>query len=166
MLLRWPSPVASPRADDRSRGDGARLLDGRGGSSSEVELASGANAVSLNLPPEWVKYSEDSTTNMARIKERLAQLATLHARALLPNFDEFSGEDAKVEVLTQEITHLFKRTEKSLMALGAKKGGDEGDAKVRQNVVRALAADLQKLSIDFRKKQKDYLQKLKLTQDR
>lgn len=126
----------------------------------------GGGSVALNLPPDWCKYSEDAATTMGRIKERLAQLATLHARALLPNFDEFSGEDAKVEVLTQEITHLFKRTEKNLTALGARKGGDEGDAKVRLNVVRSMAAELQKLSVDFRKKQKDYLQKLKLTQDR
>jgi len=139
-----------------------RLLDARG-APSELELGS----VAVNLPPQWVQVSENVATVMRRIKERLLQLTALHARALLPNFDEFSGEDAKVEVLTQEITGLFKRCEKSLTALSAAHtGGDEGDAKVRQNVVRSMAAELQKLSIDFRKKQKDYLQKLKLTQDR
>ena len=118
------------------------------------------------MPPAWVSVSDEVTTTMGRIKERMAELSALHARALLPNFDEFSGEDAKVEVLTQEITRLFKRCEKNLTALAGSKGADAGDAKVRQNVVRMMAAELQKLSVDFRRKQKDYLQKLKQLQDR
>ncbi len=118
------------------------------------------------MPPAWVSVSDEVTSTMGRIKERMAQLSALHARALLPNFDEFSGEDAKVEVLTQEVTRLFKRCEKNLQALSAARGPDAGDAKVRQNVVRMMAAELQKQSIEFRKKQKDYLQKLKQLQDR
>ncbi len=118
------------------------------------------------MPPAWVSVSDEVTSTMGRIKERMAQLSALHARALLPNFDEFSGEDAKVEVLTQEVTRLFKRCEKNLQALAAARGPDAGDAKVRQNVVRMMAAELQKQSIEFRKKQKDYLQKLKQLQDR
>ena len=110
--------------------------------------------------------SDEVSAMMARIRERLVELLALHARALLPNFDEFSGEDARVEVLTQEITRMFKRCEKNLTALAASKGSDQGDAKVRQNVVRSMAAELQKQSVDFRKKQKDYLQKLKQLQDR
>ena len=119
------------------------------------------------MPPDWVAVSEDVTTTMVRIKDKMAALSALHARALLPNFDEFSGEDAKVEVLTQEVTRLFKRCEKNLQALSAARpGADAGDVKVRQNVVRAMAAELQKQSVDFRRKQKDYLQKLKQLQDR
>ena len=118
------------------------------------------------MPPAWVSVSDEVSAMMARIRERLVELSALHARALLPNFDEFSGEDARVEVLTQEITRMFKRCEKNLTALAASKGSDQGDAKVRQNVVRSMAAELQKQSVDFRKKQKDYLQKLKQLQDR
>ena len=119
------------------------------------------------MPPDWVAVSEDVTTTMVRIKDKMAALSALHARALLPNFDEFSGEDAKVEVLTQEVTRLFKRCEKNLQALSAARpGADAGDVKVRQNVVRAMAAELQKQSVDFRRRQKDYLQKLKQLQDR
>lgn len=118
------------------------------------------------MPPAWVSVSDDVTTAMGRIKERIAQLSSLHARALLPSFDESSREDEKVDVLTKEITRLFKRCEKSLQALSAANTGDEGDAKVRQNVVRSMAAELQQHSMDFRRKQKDYLQKLKQTQDR
>jgi syntaxin 16 len=122
--------------------------------------------VTVNMPPAWVSVSDEVSAMMARIRERLVELSALHARALLPNFDEFSGEDARVEVLTQEITRMFKRCEKNLTALAASKGSDQGDAKVRQNVVRSMAAELQKQSVDFRKKQKDYLQKLKQLQDR
>ena len=137
----------------------ATALGGSGGDTA-------GGSVTLNMPPQWVQVSDDVTASMARIKDRLNQLAALHARALLPNFDEFSGEDAKVEVLTQEITRLFKRCEKSLQALSASQATDPGDGKVRQNVVRSMAADLQKLSMDFRRKQKDYLTKLKQLQDR
>ena len=156
------TPCLLPRADDKAKNaDSSRLL--------ATALAAGDGAgpsVALNMPPQWVQVSDDVTASMARIKDRLNQLAALHARALLPNFDEFSGEDAKVEVLTQEITRLFKRCEKSLQALSASQATDPGDGKVRQNVVRSMAADLQKLSMDFRRKQKDYLTKLKQLQDR
>jgi len=118
------------------------------------------------MPPPWVSVSDEVSGMMGRIRERLGELSALHARALLPNFDEFSGEDQRVEVLTQEITRMFKRCEKNLTALAASKSKDESDAKVRQNVVRSMAAELQKQSVDFRRKQKDYLQKLKQLQDR
>ena len=122
--------------------------------------------MTVNIAPAWVSVSDEVAGMMAKIRDRLVELSALHARALLPNFDEFSGEDARVEVLTQEITRMFKRCEKNLTALAASKGSDAGDAKVRQNVVRSMAAELQKQSVDFRKKQKDYLQKLKQLQDR
>lgn len=142
----------------------------RGPAPSELPVAdpwSGRGSdVAVSVPPAWVQVSDEVTATMARIKERMAELAGLHARALLPNFDEFSGEDAKVEVLTQEITRLFKRCEKNLTALSGSKAPDAGDAKVRQNAVRMLAAELQKHSVEFRRKQKDYLQKLKQLQDR
>ena len=92
----------------------------------------------------------------------MAELGKAHAKALLPNFDDMSGEEQVVEVITQETTRLFKRCEKRLQALSQ---GTE-DAKVRQNVQRKLAMQLQNLSVEFRKMQKDYLQKLKQQQDR
>ena len=54
-----------------------------------------------------------------------------------------------MEVLTQEVTRLFKRCEKNLQALAASKGADEGDAKVRQNVVRMMAAGKVSLAVGF-----------------
>ena len=56
------------------------------------------------------------------------QLGKAHARALLPNFDDMSGEEQVVEVITQETTRLFKRCEKRLQMLSQ---GTE-DAKVRR----------------------------------
>jgi syntaxin 16 len=166
VSLPWlTTPWLCVRSDDKAKNaDSSRLLATALGGAAGGDAPGGS--VTLNMPPQWVQVSDDVTASMGRIKDRLNQLAALHARALLPNFDEFSGEDAKVEVLTQEITRLFKRCEKSLQALSASQAADPGDGKVRQNVVRSMAADLQKLSMDFRRKQKDYLTKLKQLQDR
>lgn len=124
------------------------------------------HAVTLNMPPAWVQVSDDVTASMGRIREKISLLSSLHAKALLPTFDDNAQEDAQVNALTQEITRLFKKCEQKLQALTKANPGDEADAKVRQNVVRSMAAELQKHSMEFRRKQKDYLQKLKQTQDR
>lgn len=71
-----------------------------------------------------------------------------------------------VEVVTQEITRLFKRCESRLQKLGGPGRSTPADEKVVTNVQRKLATELQRLSQEFRKMQKDYLQRLKQQQDR
>ena len=112
------------------------------------------------MPPAWVQISRDVTHGIEEIKVRMSKLQQVHSRAILTTFDDAAGTEQEVEVMTQEITRVFKKCEKALVAL-AQTQGSEGDAKVRQNVQRQLASELQALSMDFRKGQKEYLQKVR-----
>lgn len=95
---------------------------------------------------------------------QVAELGRAHAQALLPTFDDVSSDEHAVEILTQEVSRLFKRAESGLKQLGAVRDGSEKDAKMRKNVLVSLAGDLQALSQDFRSAQKSYLGKLRQQQ--
>ena len=94
----------------------ARLLDAAIGSSSGVPSdgarGGGIAGMSSTLPPAWVDLSEEASADIAAIKDKLRELSSAHAKALLPTFDDVGGaEDHVVEVVTNEITRLFKRCE-------------------------------------------------------
>jgi syntaxin 16 len=99
------------------------------------------------------------------IRTSLRGLREAHAKALLPNFDDVAGEDVVAEALTKEVTKLFKRCDVAIRSVSETGEGD-GEERVRVNAQRKLAMELNKLSQDFRKQQKDYLAKLKSQQDR
>ena len=79
----------------------------------------GLEGLSATLPPAWVDFSEEATSDIQRIREKLKELSAAHAKALLPNFDDMGTDDHVVEVVTQETTRLFKRCEARLQRLGA-----------------------------------------------
>lgn len=113
------------------------------------------------LPPAWVDVSEEVGNDMAKIKEKMAELSKVHARAMLVTFGDSADDESSVEVLTQEITRLFKRAEARLRKLPVNDGtSSQDEEKVRKNVQISMATDLQKLSMDFRKQQKEFLQKM------
>jgi syntaxin 16 len=154
----------------RSREGTSRLLDAAlGPMSDDVEAATtvgmrmydGANARS----PAWVERCDEAARDVARIRENLRALGDAHAKALLPNFDDVGGEELVAEALTKEVTKLFKRCDVAIRAVSGTNGGD-GEERVRVNAQRKLAMELNKLSQDFRRMQKDYLAKLKSQQDR
>eukprot|EP00246_Nothoceros_aenigmaticus_P012768 TRINITY_DN4102_c0_g1_i2.p1 TRINITY_DN4102_c0_g1~~TRINITY_DN4102_c0_g1_i2.p1 ORF type:complete len:209 (+),score=55.76 TRINITY_DN4102_c0_g1_i2:154-780(+) len=101
---------------------------------------------------------------MQSIRSRMAELAKAHGRALMPTFDDDSGDQHTVELLSNEITKLLKRSEQRLQQL-SKVSGSQEDANLRRNVQRSLATDLQSLSLEFRKQQKGYLQRLRQQQE-
>lgn len=76
-----------------------------------------------------------------------------------------SQHEEEIEHLTQEITGAFRSAERGLQRMGKQGDQSAADAKTRQNVQRALATQLQALSGDFRKSQKDYLGKVKGQKD-
>jgi syntaxin 16 len=152
----------------------ARLLDAAIGSSSSGDPhgvgSSGIAGMSSTLPPAWVDFSEEASGDISSIREKLRELSSAHAKALLPTFDDIGGaEDHVVEVVTSEITRLFKRCEGKLKRLGDRVGGSdsrEEDLRVVANVRTKLATELHGLSIVFRKAQKEYLQRLQQQEGR
>ena len=156
----------------QSEAASTRLLEAALGSSSSMGLGqgdegSGREGLSATLPPAWVDFSEEVSADVNRIKGKLKELAAAHHKALLPNFDDMGNDkdDHVVEIVTQDITRLFKRCETRLRALNDARGGAH-EMVIIKNVQRKLATELQKLSQEFRKMQKDYLQRLKQQEGR
>lgn len=123
-----------------------------------------AGAVAVSLPPVWVDTSEEISNSMQQARVKMNELLKAHAKALRPTFGDSKEEQRMIESRTHEITHLLKKCEKNLQQLSLGKGPNE-DATLRKNVQRSLATDLQSLSMEFRKQQKGYLERLQQQQD-
>ena len=139
-----------------------------GGSLSEIDVETGTAATSssshphpLATAPQYVEFKELCRRDMADIKTRMAELRSLHGRASLSKFDDSRDDEAEVEVATQHITKLFRRCEARLQEVTRGPTPSPSDDKVQRNVQRTLAVELQKLSIQFRKQQKRYLERLR-----
>eukprot|EP00250_Pteridium_aquilinum_P019258 c24367_g1_i3 orf=784-1653(-) len=123
-----------------------------------------AGAVTVGLPPAWVDISEEIADDMQRARSKMNELIKVHAKALRPTFSDSKVEQRMIEVLTQEITSQIKKCEKNLQRLSVGKGSIEDD-NLRKNVQRSLATNLQSLSMEFRKQQNGYLERLRQQQD-
>ncbi|XP_020582010.1 syntaxin-41-like [Phalaenopsis equestris] len=127
--------------------------------STEDPASSSNGALTFGLPPAWVDISEDISANMQRAQTKMSQLVKAHAKALMPSFGDGKDDQHMIEVLTQELTDLLKKSEKRLQKLSTSDPSE--DSVVRKNVQRSLATDLQKLSMEFRKHQSSYLKRLR-----
>ncbi len=61
------------------------------------------------LPPFWVDISEDVNETLKEIQIKGTALGKLHAKLLLPSFEDRNNEEREVEKLTLEITKVLKR---------------------------------------------------------
>ncbi|KAK7344261.1 hypothetical protein VNO77_13683 [Canavalia gladiata] len=123
----------------------------------------GPNAVTVGLPPAWVDVSEEISADVQRARTKMAELSKAHAKALMPSFGDGKEDQHAIESLTYEVTDLIKKSEKRLRRLSAT--GPSEDSNVRKNVQRSLATDLQNLSVELRKKQSNYLKRLRLQKE-
>ncbi|XP_030474491.2 syntaxin-43-like isoform X2 [Syzygium oleosum] len=126
---------------------------------STEDPGSARGALTVGLPPAWVDTSEEIAANVQRARVKMNELAKTHAKALMPSFGDGKDDQRLIESLTLEITDLIKRSEKKLLRLSANERSE--DSNVRKNVQRSLATDLQSLSMELRKKQSTYLNRLR-----
>ncbi|CAK9135052.1 unnamed protein product [Ilex paraguariensis] len=126
--------------------------------STEDPGPSGTDAFTIGLPPDWVDVSEEVAANIQYVRVKMKDLIKVHAKALTPSFGDGKEDQCLIEALTQEITNHLRRSEKRLQKLSA--SGPSEDSNIRKNVQHSLATDLQNLSVEFRKKQSTYLQRL------
>ncbi|KAL6766744.1 SYP4 [Auxenochlorella protothecoides x Auxenochlorella symbiontica] len=145
------SPGASAAALDGN--ETARLMASALGGMSDAEVGP--------EPPQYVTFREAARAEMLTIRTEMTELRGLHGRATLSRFDESNDDEIQVEVTTQQITKLFRRCEARLQKFGSVPSENEADEKVKRNLQRTLAAELQELSIQFRKQQKAYLAQLR-----
>ncbi|KIX06089.1 uncharacterized protein Z518_04063 [Rhinocladiella mackenziei CBS 650.93] len=123
------------------------------------------------LPPRWIDVQDEVGDVLKEITLKAVKLDKLHSKHVLPGFDDESvkqQEEREIEQLTQEITRGFQECQKAIkriehMVTEARETGNlqKGDEIMAQNIQVALAARVQEVSAAFRKKQSNYLNKLR-----
>ena len=139
----------------------AGAYDGDGDAVIEMDL----------LPPRWVDIQEEVDEILKEITLKAAKLDKLHSKHVLPGFDDEhikQQEEREIEALTQQITRGFQECQKAIkriqtMVREAKETGNlaQGDETMASNIQIALASRVQEVSATFRKKQSNYLNKLR-----
>eukprot|EP00743_Colponemidia_sp_Colp-15_P001258 GILK01001381.1.p1 GENE.GILK01001381.1~~GILK01001381.1.p1 ORF type:complete len:310 (+),score=72.83 GILK01001381.1:105-1034(+) len=116
------------------------------------------------LPPLWVDLMDAARDDISRVKEKMLQLTKAQKKRMLVKFDEDHRDETDIELITAEATKLFKSCEAKVHRIATLQGSDK-DLAIRKNIQRALATQLQELSLTFRKSQKEYMSKLKRHKD-
>ncbi len=119
------------------------------------------------LPPRWIDVQDEVTEILTNVTLKSANLERLHQKHVLPGFDDEhikQQEEREIEKLTQEITRGFHECQRAIqkiekMVKEAQIAGSlsKGDEAMARNIQIALAARVQEVSANFRKKQSNYL---------
>eukprot|EP00741_Cyanophora_paradoxa_P007709 tig00001187_g7458.t1 len=132
--------------------------------------------------PRWAARAQDVQETLNLIKQRLPELRKQQGQRLLPRFE--GPSEAELEAIidrdSRAVTQLFSRAQQALQMIRpdpaaptptdaplrpeereAKRQAQQEQLVVTQNVQKALAAQLQELSVQFRREQSDYAAKLR-----
>ncbi|GMF19274.1 unnamed protein product [Phytophthora lilii] len=118
--------------------------------------------------PEWTRFAESADESIRLLHAKLEYLQLLHTRRLMIRFDDSeTQQEHEINCLTEEITALFHKADRSLKKItyafiGGEPSPSPADRLVRLNTQRAIAGRLQEISIQFRTRQREYLQRLQL----
>ncbi|KAG3115404.1 hypothetical protein PI125_g5581 [Phytophthora idaei] len=118
--------------------------------------------------PEWTRFADSADESIRLLHAKLAYLQLLHTRRLMIRFDNSEvQQEHEINCLTEEITAMFHKTDRSLKKItsafvGGETSPSPADRLVRLNTQRAIAARLQQISMQFRTRQREYLQRLQL----
>lgn len=104
---------------------------------SNAELGQ-AGAAGL-LSPQYVDFKEQIRTEMFTIKQKMNELRASHGKATLTSFDDTNSSEVEIEVLTQDITRLFRKCEVRLQRFGDTGSVSEADEKVSHTVLEFLS---------------------------
>lgn len=125
------------------------------------------------LPPRWLDIQDEITAQLGDIAGKMRKLEQLHAKHVLPGFDDESvkaREEREIEGLTQEITRGFVVCQNRIRRIDAmvreqqqQSGGNlpQADETMARNLKISLATRVGEVSTTFRKKQSAYLKKLR-----
>ena len=125
------------------------------------------------LPPRWLDIQDEISTILGEIAGKMKTLERLHAKHVLPGFDDESvkaKEEREIESLTQDITRGFTTCQNRIRKIDAllreqqqQQGGNlsQADEKMAKNLKISLATRVGEVSTSFRKKQSAYLKKLR-----
>ncbi|KAL6716827.1 t-SNARE affecting a late Golgi compartment protein 2 [Lecanora helva] len=123
------------------------------------------------LPPRWVDIQDEVTELLGTIARKSAELEKLHQKHVLPGFEDENvkrREEVQIERMTQEITRSFHDCQRAIqriemMVRDARQQGNvsAADETMANNIRMSLASRVQEASAGFRKKQSNYLKKLR-----
>ncbi|KAL8828206.1 MAG: hypothetical protein Q9170_006702 [Blastenia crenularia] len=124
------------------------------------------------LPPRWIDVQDEVTEILGTIAAKSVDLDRLHQKHVLPGFEEEDvkrEEEDRIERLTQEITRGFHDCQTAIQRIemmvrdARRQGGvSRGDETMARNIQISLASRVQEASAGFRKKQSNYLKKMRL----
>lgn len=107
---------------------------------NQAELGT-VGAASL-MPPQYVDFKEQIRTEMFTIKQKMNELRSSHGKATLTSFDDTNSQEVEIEVLTQDITRLFRKCEVRLTKFGETGAASEADEKVNHSPGRLMPTAL------------------------
>ena len=111
----------------------SKLLEAALASTAENGLSNaelGAAGPASLIPPQYVDFKEQIRTEMFTIKQKMNELRSSHGKATLTSFDDTNSSEVEIEVLTQDITRLFRKCEVRLQRFGDTASVSEADEKV------------------------------------
>lgn len=155
-------------------------------SSDKASTHENATIMRVAMEPDWVFAYNDLKDDVAELDKMLDRLATMYAQHLLPSFGEkdTSHLEHEIRILSHRLTDMLHSVEQKVRTVAkpsappSSRAPNANDAAaalrsrdleveriIRRNVQKRFATPLQKLSMGFRKRQKDYLDKLKQMRD-
>ncbi|XP_030378540.1 syntaxin-16 [Scaptodrosophila lebanonensis] len=151
--------------DERRGGDAERLLK-----HSVREVEEGLELQDdYGTPPAWLDKFEEAQYTMSKIKPKLDELGSLHARHLLrPTFDDDQRDDeCEIEVLSQIISKLIMSTHRHIQCVRSSLGvGSNVEQRLTTNAVQCALLQLQELTFKFRSSQNSYLVQMNSREER
>ncbi|KAL8698165.1 MAG: hypothetical protein Q9201_006722 [Fulgogasparrea decipioides] len=124
------------------------------------------------LPPRWIDVQDEVTEILGTVAAKSVDLDRLHQKHVLPGFEDEDvkrEEEDRIERLTQEITRGFHDCQRAIQRIETmvrdthNQGGvSKGDETMARNIQISLAGRVQEASASFRKKQSNYLKKMRL----
>jgi len=143
---------------------GPEAMLGADGGPSSPSVSRGGEAPSL--PPQWVDFSDKAREDIKETEAQLVKLVKTQQKRLLRPFDAGGGLESEIQALTGSSGDLIRSCEHSIFQVRTAAQGEDScmDDEFRHNVQRSLAAQLQQVSGQVHKAQKDYLKDMRRRQ--
>ncbi|SMY22582.1 unnamed protein product [Zymoseptoria tritici ST99CH_1A5] len=125
------------------------------------------------LPPRWLDLQDEVTQHLANVRSKMKRLDQMHAKHVLPGFDDESvkaKEEREIEALTRDITKDFTSCQKAIKGIDrmvqeqqqhSSSAVSNSELTMAKNLKMSLASQVGDVSTLFRKKQSAYLKKLR-----
>jgi syntaxin 16 len=147
-------------------------VGGRGGRKKQSLLhnddaSASGGGTPVGLTPKWMALVDEVHDSIGQIKSKMSELTQKHADHIQVRFGTANDQEQQIEVLTGQITKMYQGARMKVERIGRGEKTLHPDEEVMKgNIQRALASDLQDLSVEFRASQESYLQALQARKER